>query len=150
MSMDGRLNEGHFIKYLGYLRDTDRGGMAAMYQSLEELQPRAVGLEGLQEVLQLDEPAQTAAEIRVAPDPARLAQADPGATRQIALAAIAETEEIQSSLVDLLQADDPCWASLALETNTYKLRLLTLKATLVVEGARVQRCGALPVSSRGF
>jgi hypothetical protein len=35
---------------------------------------------------------------------------------------------------------------LALETNTYKLRLLTLKATLVVEGPRVQRCGALPVN----
>jgi hypothetical protein len=95
MSMDGHLNEGHFIKYLGYLRGTDRVGMAAMYQSLEELQPRTVGLEGLQEVLQLDEPAQTAAEIRVAPDPARLAQADPGATSQVALAAIAETEETQ-------------------------------------------------------
>jgi len=146
MSMDGRLNEGHFIKYLGYLRGTDRGGMAAMYRFLEGLEPSAVGLGGPQEIPQSNEPPQTAAEAREAPDPARLAQADPGAARQKALAAIADTEEFQSSLVDLLQVDDPRWARLALETNTYKLRLMTLKATLVEEGPRVQRCGALPVN----
>jgi hypothetical protein len=73
-------------------------------------------------------------------------QADPGAARQKALAAIADTEQVQSSLIDLLQVDDPRWARLALETNTYKLRLMTLQATLVMEGPSVQRCGALPVN----
>jgi len=52
------------------------------------------------------------------PDPACLAQVDPGATRQKALAAVADTEEFQSSLVDLLQVDDHRWARLALESTS--------------------------------
>lgn len=81
--MDSRLKAGHFVRFLGSWRGQDRGGMHALYRSLE---PQPGASRGTQEMLQSDltapDPVQAAAEAIATPDPALPSQSSAGAAKQ--------------------------------------------------------------------